>query len=111
MSFSWGSMLEGLDNSLDVVTKIAAVIPGGQKIAAGAALLDTVVESARENNPVEDSLNIVEAVVQSKTKGVSIDNSSVLNFLEAFARSTNNTVDDQLVEFFKCYLKAKQDIK
>lgn len=125
--FTWGDVLDGLDEGLDIVAGIAAVIPGGQAVAIGAKVLDTVVEAANEDSgendaakqiarhqekytePLEASKTIVEAVVQSQTSGVAIGNDDVIDYLEIFARSTGNKIDDKLVCLVKAYLECNKE--
>ncbi len=117
MSFSWSDILDGLDSGLDVVEKIAMVVPGGQAIVVGAAALDAVVESvnkddvkkieAKDIGPVDTGLAIFESITKTSTSGVSVTNDVVLDFLETIAKSTGNKVDDTLVCMVRCYLSNK----
>ena len=120
MRFSWNDVLDGLDEGLDIAKKVAAIVPGGQEVALGLTALDAVVETVNKDTndnkihnkiekystPIDTSLTIIDAIVESKTKGVNINNDDILNYLETFAKSTGNNVDDQLVCIVKAYLEC-----
>jgi len=107
MNFTWDEMLDGLDTSLDVVKTVAAIVPGGQSVALGASVLDTVVEKVNEKDPVETSISILEAATKSQTKNVGINNDIVLTILNTVASSTHNKIDDKLLCLVKSYLECE----
>lgn len=108
MDFTWDEMLNGLDSSLEVVKTVAAIVPGGQAVAAGAALLDTVVEKANDKSPVDVANNILEAATKSQTKRVGVNNVDILSLLDTVAKSTHNKVDDKLLCIVKSYLECEK---
>jgi len=50
--FSWTDLWNGLDSGLDIVESVAAVVPGGQKVAVGAAALGVIVEKVNGTSTV-----------------------------------------------------------
>ena len=110
MNFNWNDVIDGLDNGLDVVADVAAMIPGGQGVALAAKTLDNVVEKVNkknQKNPLDTSLNIIKAVTESKNSNVGIDNDFVIDLLENVAKSSKNKIDDQLICLIKAYLQCK----
>lgn len=81
--FSWNDVLDGLDEGLDVVEVLGA----GTPVGAIATIADSIVES--------------------KTKGVKIDNNDTIMLLEKLTKSTGNDLDDDIICVIKALLECK----
>ena len=124
--FSWGTLLDGLDEGLDLVVDVAAIIPGGQSIAAGAKVIDNVVEAVNDDNgdneisakidsykekyaePLESVETILSAIVASKSEdgSVKIENDDIIKILKIISKSTGNNLDDKAVCMLEAYMKC-----
>jgi len=82
MKWTWNDVLKGADKALDV-----------GKLLAGAT-------------PLGAGLQILDMVVESKTKDVSIKNEDVIEYLQVIAKSTGNGVDDKLICMVNAYIEC-----
>ncbi len=73
-----------LDNGLDVA-----------KVIAG-------------TSPIGAVLTIADAIVETKTKGVGIDNNEVIEMLEVLSKSSHNKIDDKFLCMAKAYLECEK---
>lgn len=86
-NFSWDDVISGLDKGLDVIEVIGA----GTPVGAIATIADSIVES--------------------KTKGVKIDNNQTIMLLDKLAKSTGNDLDDDIICVIKSLLECKSKRK
>ena len=69
-----------------------------------------VAKLATAGTPIGAALAITDALVETKTKCVGIDNNEVIKLLESIAKSTHNKVDDRLICIVKTYLECENRI-
>jgi len=132
--FTWKEVLKGLDSGLDIAKYVAALIPGGQVVAAGLIVADNIVEkinSTYENDPILDNkimsesepqpemdsidtiVILLESIVQSQStdKEIVITDEAVIRIIEVMSKSRGNNIDDKLITRIKKYLIPVKSIK
>lgn len=86
--FTFKDLAEGLENGMEKVSTIAKAIEDNKE-------------------PIKAGIDLFQLIVDSKKDGVSIDNDSVITILETIAKSTANTLDDNIINTVKIALKLK----
>lgn len=86
--FTFKDLADGLENGMEKVSTIAKAIEDNKE-------------------PIKAGIDLFQLIVDSKKDGVSIDNDSVITILETIAKSTANTLDDNIINTVKIALKLK----
>lgn len=86
--FTFKDLAEGLENGMEKVSTIAKAIEDNKE-------------------PIKAGIDLFQLIVDSKKDGVSIDNDSVITILETIAKSSANTLDDNIINTVKIALKLK----
>ena len=87
-SFSFSDVANGLENGVERINDIAQAINDNKE-------------------PIKAGIDLFKMIVDSKTEGVSINNDAVMNILETIAKSTDNSLDDSILNTVKIALKLK----
>lgn len=86
--FTFKDLADGLENGMEKVSTIAKAIEDNKE-------------------PIKAGIDLFQLIVDSKKDGVSIDNDSVITILETIAKSSANTLDDNIINTVKIALKLK----
>ena len=87
-NFTFKDLADGLEDGVEKVSELAKAIDENKE-------------------PIKAGIDLFKMIVDSKTEGVSINNDAVISILETIAKSTDNDLDDNILNTVKIALKLK----